>query len=675
MGKKSIIKWLAVLGIGVVAITSSNTLVTKADIYTTPQNTILASTSNEVVITNTKLDSALRTLLGKSATDKFKVDDFMTNDNYKPTTTDDGGVTTTTALNYQLDLSGTGVTDIIELVQFEFPSTLQGINLAENGITNDDLSSLATFLDCDTADTSVVVGDKTYTIKSDFSTIIKKINLNGNKLDLITTNTTYINNEKFLFGIQNVDNIHSSGFVINGEVKPSYYIRENVDESFLTFNFKYALSTSQDSKISIRYNQVTDLLDNLADIYSNNTDLISLEIKSVPDSSTAYFKGYTHNVEFTNFELSLRSDFKVERKSLLNLKVSSSGRIEADSPIILKGFGDNSTVVVSYDNASTSHVTDDKYKNYVNITLEKDGKRRTIPLEFIVNDSIKPIITLIGNSYAYSSQNKEYNDPGVIAYDPAAVGDTTGDDFTQSVVKTTDLDITKIGIYTITYTVSDIAGNTTSITRMVEIKERVLDRINLRVNTTEPKDGGDIVLSIQPDTGVEINNYTNIKYYWYINDELFEETTGDTTTGASTITIIGNAAANQQIYVKMEATQKADNAKIILFSDRIDLELDPIGSNDTLILAAAVAVLLIILTITTIALVKYSKGKSRTHSKHKNFKNGKKGTKNEDGAPGIQVIKDYTGVQGGSPGANGGNNGGTGGGNTNFRPPENGMDK
>ena len=676
MGKRKIIKWLAVFGLGVVAM-SGNALITRADTYTTPPISITAPQNSVVTISNEKLAKALRTLLGKTDKDNFYSNDFLVHDNYKATTTTgEGGVETTTAVNYQLDLSNTGVTDITELVQFEFPTTLQGINLAHNGITNEHLTNISNFLTCNIAGGTIAVGSATFEIKSDFSTIIKKVNLNDNNIDLTTIQSNHLSNEKLIFGLQQVGDIHSSGLVQDktdkdskDNVRPYYYIRNSgtaSDEHYFTYTFKYELSTDADKRISIAYNQVTSLMDNLKTIYGNNTDKISLEVKSIPDSSTAYFKDYHYNVEFIHFSLALNEDFKVERTEMANLKVSADGKIQEGSPIILKGFGDNSGVKVFYDNVSTIYATSNTHKNFVKITIQKDEQKRTITLPIIIVDTIKPVINLIGNEYAYSSQNKEYNDPGVIAYDPTSNGEDSGDDYTQQVVKTSDLDVTKLGVYTITYTVTDLAGNSTSITRKVEIKERVLDRIVLRTNSQELKDGADIILSIQPDTGVDISNYKDIQYYWYINNTFFEKTLGDSATGASTITIVGDASANQQIYVKMIATQKADGATIELYSDRLDLILETsLSNNDTLILAAAVAVLAIILTITIIALVKYTKGKKRTHYK-KNSKKVKKGKEKMDAYNNnadIQVFKDYTGVQTGSNGE--------GGGNANFRPPEN----
>ena len=70
MGKKSICKWLAVFGLGVVAL-SGNALITRADIYTTPPISITAGQNDIVAISNEKLAKALRKLLGKTDTDNF----------------------------------------------------------------------------------------------------------------------------------------------------------------------------------------------------------------------------------------------------------------------------------------------------------------------------------------------------------------------------------------------------------------------------------------------------------------------------------------------------------------------------------------------------------------------------------------------------------------------------
>jgi len=611
----------------------------------TPEVVLAESQRYEITIHNEYLNNALRKVLNKSSSEKFYSDDFLTNEKFKPTTTDVNGTPTITAQNYQLDLSNTNVNNIIELVQFEFPETLQGINLAGNNIIKSDLDNINNFLNSKKANTSIQIGDFDFPIRSDFNTIIKKINLNNNKINLMELTDSFLTeNTKLIYGIQNIDNIHPSGLVLDGEVNPCYFIRQNDDENIFTYTFKYALSTANDSNISLAYDKPVELLSDLKKLYDSNTDKISLNIKSVPNSPTAYFTNYEFDIEFTNFTIRIDENFTAQRKSLLDLKTDSNHKLLSDSPILISGFGDNSGIKVEYFNATTNQITTANHKNYVNITIKNESQERTVLVEFKVVDTIKPKIFLKGTQYAFSSINKEYNDPGVEAFDPYNEQDTTGD--YVEVTKTSNLNITKLGVYTITYTATDNAGLSTSITRTVEIKEKVLDNITLLTNTEKIVDGGDIVLKVKPDAGVNISNYKNIKYFWYNNGKLFQETKGDNVTGASTITIIGDANTHKDIEVIMTANQVEDNAEIILYSNTLTLEFSKtIENNDIIIIGASIAVLLIIIIISGAALYKYSKGKNRTHSKskQKRTKQSTTTTNEQNSIYDIKVVKDYTG--------------------------------
>ncbi len=69
------------------------------------------------------------------------------------------------------------------------------------------------------------------------------------------------------------------------------------------------------------------------------------------------------------------------------------------------------------------------------------------------NDVTKPVITLLGSPSASVEVFKTYTDAGATAMD-----DTDGD-ITARIVKAGAVDTAKLGSYTITYTVSDAAGN------------------------------------------------------------------------------------------------------------------------------------------------------------------------------------------------------------------------
>jgi len=636
MNKKNFFKWFAPLGLmvamfGCLGSSQTSALAQDTGVYTTPP-AVITATRKQVNLTNPKLNQVIRSMLGKNANENLYSDAFVTNAKFQET-----------AENpiYQLDFSNTGITDIRELIQFEIPSHIGGINLAGNGITNDHLQSIVDTLNC-TVDSTIVIGDVTYTAVSDISSIIKKVNLNDNNIDLNTINSSYLSDTKLIFGVQCM-NVPQSTLVMPGEVTAMYYIRSNSDQNYLTFTFTQEYSTNVGKIVPHTPDVVTKV--------ANETifDRYTITVSSIPNTPTAYFNGYEYFQEFTQFNISLDSDFKVERKNLLDLRVTSEGQLLSDSPININGFGNNSSLFVTYNNASTSRITSETYKNYVNITLEHNNHTRTIPLEFIVEDTIKPVIVLKGSSHAYSSKNKDYKDPGVIAYDPSTTNAETGDDLTAMVITANQVDVTKIGQYKIIYRVTDSAGNYTTAERLVDIQEQVLDTIILKTTTTELVNGGDIVLIVQPDNNVEIKKYSNITYYWYMNDVLFQETKGDNITGKSSITIVGDTSIAQNIYVKLEAVQNSDYGEIIVYSNLLELDVKAsMNNNTTIILAVGIVVLVALAIMIIMTVIKARKSKGKTHGKHKNFVKGKK-PKN-DPAPvqqekkiDIQVVKDYKG--------------------------------
>jgi hypothetical protein len=75
-----------------------------------------------------------------------------------------------------------------------------------------------------------------------------------------------------------------------------------------------------------------------------------------------------------------------------------------------------------------------------------------------------PVIRLIGPDSMTSALYGVFNDPGVIAFDANDL------DLSDQVQRTTDLDNRKPGTYTLTYSVTDKAGNRSAVTRKVTVK-------------------------------------------------------------------------------------------------------------------------------------------------------------------------------------------------------------
>jgi len=79
------------------------------------------------------------------------------------------------------------------------------------------------------------------------------------------------------------------------------------------------------------------------------------------------------------------------------------------------------------------------------------------------NDSTAPVVTLIGESSITVSQSSTYVDAGATAID------NQDGDLTSSIVTTSDVDTSTLGVYTVVHSVSDAAGNVGSASRQVDV--------------------------------------------------------------------------------------------------------------------------------------------------------------------------------------------------------------
>ena len=78
-------------------------------------------------------------------------------------------------------------------------------------------------------------------------------------------------------------------------------------------------------------------------------------------------------------------------------------------------------------------------------------------------DTTPPVISITGSASITITEGDNYTDAGATATD-----DVSGD-LTSSIVTTNPVDTSIPGTYTITYTVTDAAGNTTSVGRIVTV--------------------------------------------------------------------------------------------------------------------------------------------------------------------------------------------------------------
>lgn len=104
-----------------------------------------------------------------------------------------------------------------------------------------------------------------------------------------------------------------------------------------------------------------------------------------------------------------------------------------------------------------------EYKIRYTVLNNKGRKRTTIIRKVLVIDNIKPIITLIGKNEISIYLNSQYVEKGYKAID------NVDGDITDKVKVTNNINITKLGQYLFTYSVTDASNNKMEITRKVNV--------------------------------------------------------------------------------------------------------------------------------------------------------------------------------------------------------------
>ena len=172
-----------------------------------------------------------------------------------------------------------------------------------------------------------------------------------------------------------------------------------------------------------------------------------------------------NNIELTSEEI------KIDLKDLLLENGGSIDSSKVKATKVCKGYviatKVDSEVYKPYISCGNYYTTE----GYVN--SDTTTKKKTTSQK----DTEKPVITLKGNSEITLNQGDKYNDEG------ASATDNVDGDITSKIKVSGKVDITKSGTYTITYTVTDKAGNRTEVTRKVV----VVATITTTMSTTKKK--------------------------------------------------------------------------------------------------------------------------------------------------------------------------------------------
>jgi len=125
------------------------------------------------------------------------------------------------------------------------------------------------------------------------------------------------------------------------------------------------------------------------------------------------------------------------------------------------------------------------------------GDQAGAPLFYVeyTTDTTAPVITLIGDNPLSLTVGDTFSDPGATAQD------NIDGDLTLSIQTTSDVNTSAAGTYTVTYNVSDAAGNPATATRSVIVSDGTLEvhtlqsRVSLDANDAEESAGGSMSLS------------------------------------------------------------------------------------------------------------------------------------------------------------------------------------
>ena len=84
-------------------------------------------------------------------------------------------------------------------------------------------------------------------------------------------------------------------------------------------------------------------------------------------------------------------------------------------------------------------------------------------------DTTSPVVTLIGEAAMEITVGGTFTDPGATALDPSTDGSGQATDLTAAIVVTGAVDTATEGLYTLTYTATDTAGNIGTVSRVVTV--------------------------------------------------------------------------------------------------------------------------------------------------------------------------------------------------------------
>ncbi len=175
------------------------------------------------------------------------------------------------------------------------------------------------------------------------------------------------------------------------------------------------------------------------------------------------------------------------------------------TPVILGG-GHSGWSGTSIDNPTSTDISEPGSGNNSNNEGNTNNPSNDNSNPIIKDDTLdknSPVITLLGEANMKVTLNTEYVDAGATAVDDV--------DGNTPVVTTGIVDTTKIGVYTITYTATDKANNTSTLNRIVSVESEnvpdIIPTVSMTSTLTLPNSGDYAGDGLNPNRGM--NNLTS----------------------------------------------------------------------------------------------------------------------------------------------------------------------
>ena len=173
---------------------------------------------------------------------------------------------------------------------------------------------------------------------------------------------------------------------------------------------------------------------------------------------------------------------------------------EYGASLIVDSIDKTSEIKVDKSNLNVDALGEYTIKYYTNI----DNKEYSIKRIVLVVDTTSPEIKLNGSDKVTLLKGEKYNELGYIAID------NYDGEITDKVEVQSELDINKVGEYSITYNITDTSGNSSSIKRLIIVKEpkKVVMVSNKEEKVAEPE-----VKKITNEESITKNKFTSNGFY------------------------------------------------------------------------------------------------------------------------------------------------------------------